>query len=180
MRKDNKDSPAPDCGDNPIFAGKTKQLNKKWLPLVLVVLLGLVLLLVRRCSNDNTANTDTGKKPRTTTDPASEVNRNRGFDRRISFLEYTRHADCRMECRHITKTEVEGIMRDGRINYSKSNVQAKPCPEYALEGETADGQRVRIVFAQCDFKTKVVTAIDLGTDWECSCPGDDKKHQNKR
>lgn len=179
MRKDSKDSPAPDCGDNPIFAGKTKQLNKKWLPLVLVVLLGLVLLLVRRCSNDHTANTDTGKKTRTK-DPASTVDRNRGFDRRTSFLEYTRHADCRMECRRITKTEVEGIMRDGRINYNKSNVQAKPCPEYALEGETADGQRVRIVFAQCDFKTKVVTAIDLGTDWECSCPGDDKKHQNKR
>lgn len=153
-------------------------MNKKWLPLVLVVVLALLLLLVRRCTGD-TAETDIGKKTRAE-DPASVVNRNRGFDRRTSFLEYTRHADCRMACRHITKAEVESIMRDGRINYNKSNVQAQPCPEYALEGETADGQRVRIVFAQCDFKTRVVTAIDLGTNWECSCPGDDNKHQNKR
>jgi hypothetical protein len=25
----------------------------------------------------------------------------------------------------------------------------------------------------------VVTTIDLNTDWECHCPGDDSKHQNR-
>lgn len=80
-----------------------------------------------------------------------------------------------MECRKISKSEVEEIMLDGTINYSKSDVKAKPCPEYAVEGATSDGQRVRIVYAQCDFKTKVVTVIDLGKDWSCACPGDEKK-----
>lgn len=84
-----------------------------------------------------------------------------------------------MSCRKISQAEVEEIMRDGKVNYNKSDVNARPCPTYALEGLTQDDQRVRIVFAQCDLKTKVVTCIDLNTDWECDCPGDDKKHENK-
>ncbi len=149
--------------------------------MIIVLVLAGLLFLVRKWQDNKDLDRETKTTTRTDTkDPASAVNRNRGFDRRISFIEYTAHASCRMQCRKISQAEVEEIMRDGKINYSKSNVQAKPCPEYALEGITRDNQRVRIVFAQCDFKTKVVTTIDLGTDWECHCPGDDKKHQNKR
>jgi len=82
-----------------------------------------------------------------------------------------------MDCRHITKSEVEDIMRNGKVNYNKSDISNARCPRYALEGNTNDGQRVRIIFAQCDEKTVVVTVIDLGEEWECHCPGtdDDKK-----
>jgi hypothetical protein len=153
-------------------------LNKKWVPLALVLVLGAVLLFVKRCKSS------TATKPKTTnerraTDPAAEVNRNRGFDRRVSYIEYTEHAKCRMQCRHITQAEVEDIMQQGTINYKKSDVNDRPCPTYALEGTTQDNQRVRIVFAQCDLKTKVVTCIDLGTNWECHCPGDDDKYKNR-
>lgn len=151
-------------------------MNKKWLPYILILVLGIVLFVVKRCQSD----TDTTTTNRKTTDPATTVNRNRGFDRRTSYIEYTRHGQCRMQCRHISQAEVEEIMRDGKINYTKSKVNAHPCPEYAVEGTTSDNQRVRIVFAQCDEKTKVVTTIDLDTEWPCDCPGDDKKHQNKR
>ena len=78
-----------------------------------------------------------------------------------------------------SQAEVEEIMQDGKINYNKSNVNARPCPAYALEGVTKDNQRVRIVFGQCDLKTKVITVIDLETDWTCDCPGDDDKYKNK-
>src|SRR5690606_20141643 len=100
------------------------------------------------------------------------INRNRGFDRRVSFIGYTNHGRCRMQCRRISQAEVKEIMQNGKINYNKSDVKAKPCPEYALEGTTSDNQRVRIVFAQCDKKSKVITVIDLGKDWTCNCPGD--------
>lgn len=154
---------------------------KKAVPLLVVILLAVLLFVVRQCQAPTEKKTtpDTKKTTTTSTDPASTTNRNRGFDRRTSYIEYTAHAKCRMQCRHITQVEVEQIMRDGKINYNKSNINARPCPEYALEGTTADDQRVRIVFAQCDYKTKVVTTIDLGTNWQCECPGDDKKHQNK-
>ncbi len=152
---------------------------KKAVPLLVVLLLAVVLFFVRQCQAPEEKKTTDNTKKTTSTDPASTTNRNRGFDRRTSFIEYTAHAKCRMQCRHITQAEVEQIMRDGKINYNKSNVNARPCPEYALEGTTSDNQRVRIIFAQCDYKTKVVTTIDLGTNWQCECPGDDKKHQNK-
>ena len=84
-----------------------------------------------------------------------------------------------MECRQITQKEIQEIMRNGEINYRKSEVKATPCPTYALEGVTSDDQKVRIVFAQCDTKTKVVTVIDLGRDWACDCPGDDAKYKNR-
>jgi len=84
-----------------------------------------------------------------------------------------------MQCRKISQAEVEEIMKEGKVNYAKSDVNDSPCPTYALEGITKDDQRVRIVFAQCDKKTKVVTSIDLDTDWKCHCPGDDAKYKNK-
>lgn len=104
--------------------------------------------------------------------------RQRGFDRRISTLEYTKHALCRMDCRHISKSDVNDIMRNGEINYAKTELDDKPCPTYALQGYSNDGQHLRVIFAQCDNKTKVVTCYDLEKEFECHCPGDEKK--NKR
>jgi hypothetical protein len=135
-----------------------------------VLLVVTILVLKLRQASSNTSGA-AGK--------LTEVNRNRGFDRRVSFLEYTKHARCRMECREITETEVQDIMKNGSINYRKSNVKTNPCPTYAVEGYTQDAQHVRIVFAQCDQKTKVVTCIDLEKDWQCHCPGDDDKYQTK-
>ena len=126
---------------------------------------------------------DPAPKPKTTAtklnDPASTVNRDRGFDRRTSYLKYSNHAKCRMECRQVSQEEVEEIMKDGKINYNKSDLQNARCPRYAVEGRTSDDQRVRIVYAQCNESTTVVTVIDLETEFRCSCPGDDDKYQNK-
>ena len=153
-------------------------MNKKWVPYLVILALAIVLFFVRRNKQQDT------NRPKTTTDKKDNtgtINRNRGFDRRISYIEYTEHAKCRMQSRKITQAEVEEIMKEGKINYAKTDVNDRPCPTYALEGVTHDDQRVRIVFAQCDFKTKVITSIDLDTDWECHCPGDDgssKKNKN--
>ncbi|HPG12456.1 MAG TPA: DUF4258 domain-containing protein [Chitinophagaceae bacterium] len=152
-------------------------MNKKWYPYILIGLLLAVLIIVKIVKKEplfNNPSTTT-----TTKDPAS-VNRDRGFDRRISYLKYSEHAKCRMKCRKITQVEVEQIMKEGKINYNKSDLQNARCPRYAVEGITRDDQRVRIVYAQCNESTTVVTVIDLETDYECHCPGDDDKYDNKR
>jgi hypothetical protein len=153
---------------------------RKAAPLILIVVLAILLFVIRQCRKENNqypGNTDVKRKEKS---EGSPVNRDRGFDRRISFLEYSNHAKCRMQCRKISQNEVEEIMEDGKINYNKSDLQNARCPRYALEGLTRDEQRVRIIFAQCNEKTEVVTVIDLDTDWSCSCPGDDKKYQNNK
>ena len=147
-------------------------MNKKWLPYILILVLGAAVIVIKTCKNNNKPepkpkNTDKERK-----EPAS-VNRDRGFDRRISYIEYSFHAKCRMQCRHITQAEVEDIMQNGKINYKKSELKNVRCPRYAVEGNTEDDQFVRVIFAQCNEKTAVVTVIDLETEWQCDCPGDD-------
>ena len=146
---------------------------KKAAPIILVFALAALVFIIRECKDEREANGSTKSKSTTTT------NRDKGFDRRISYLEYSKHAKCRMECRRISQAEVEEIMQDGKINYNKSDLQNARCPRYAVEGITGDNQKTRIVFAQCNDKTTVVTVIDLDTEWSCDCPGDDKKYDNK-
>ena len=141
---------------------------RKWFPFLLVIILALVLFIIQKSRKDP------GNNPRPGKDRPSTINRNRGFDRRTGLLKYSNHAICRMECRKISKQEVQEIMQAGKINYKKSDVKNDRCPRYAVEGTTSDEQRVRIVFAQCNDSTVVVTVIDLETDYVCDCPGDDK------
>jgi len=84
-------------------------------------------------------------------------------------LVYTKHAKCRMDCRKISKAEVMDILHNGKVNHAKTRTSNGPCPSYALEGVTQDNQRVRIVFADCNNATKVVTAIDLENNYDCYC-----------
>jgi hypothetical protein len=85
-------------------------------------------------------------------------------------LEYTKHGECRMKCRGISEAEIKQVLKSGKVNYDKSDVHDKPFPTYAVEGVTADGQNVRIVIADCDTISRVVTAINLTSDKDsCDC-----------
>lgn len=101
--------------------------------------------------------------------PSDEENRTEGFNRRTEKLIFTKHARCRMGCRHIDEAEVRDILLNGRINDRKSDPAARPDPKYALEGKTKDGQEVRIIFAPTDRGMVVITVIDLDTEWPCDC-----------
>lgn len=86
-------------------------------------------------------------------------------------LEYSKHAVCRMQCRNITEAEIKQILKSGKVNYDKSNVHEKPYGTYAVEGIAVDGKNLRIIIADCDTISKVVTAIDLKMENDsCDCP----------
>lgn len=87
-------------------------------------------------------------------------------------LEYTLHGECRMTCRNITSEELKEILKNGKVNYDKSEVHGEPCPTYAVEGTTTTNKQLRIVIADCDTISRVVTAIDLNLEKEeegCDC-----------
>ncbi|MBO9563502.1 MAG: DUF4258 domain-containing protein [Niastella sp.] len=111
------------------------------------------------------------RRKRITHPPSDRPVRDIGFDRRHADgkLIFTKHARCRMACRHIDESEVKDILEHGVVNDGKSEPAARPDPKYALEGRTRDGQQVRIVFAPADRGTVVITVIDLDTDWSCDC-----------
>jgi hypothetical protein len=125
-------------------------------------------------NNRERGNRENPDKPVSSDDraPAPDNNPNGSaevIDRHPGKLIYTKHARCRMDCRHIDEAEVEEILAEGRINYRKSEPAGRPDPKYALEGTTRDGQEVRIIFAPAKRGMVVITVIDLDTDWSCNC-----------
>jgi len=139
----------------------------------LLLLLLLAVFIANR--NPKTSNGDIRDNNRIEKNKAPNPNGNRGggLIRNAAHLQYSKHARCRMDCRHISTEEVRDILQHGTVNYKKSDLHNSRCPRYAVEGTTSDAQHVRIVFAQCSDNTVVVTAIDLDTHWQCHCPGDE-------
>jgi Domain of unknown function (DUF4258) len=84
-------------------------------------------------------------------------------------LIYTKHAKCRMDCRHITDREIHEILDSGDLNDDKSEPEAKPDPKWAIDGYTSEQQHLRVVIATEDNKLIVITCIELGVAWECHC-----------
>ncbi|HEY0433011.1 MAG TPA: DUF4258 domain-containing protein, partial [Chitinophagaceae bacterium] len=106
---------------------------KKAAPYILLAVLALLVIFLRKCQQSKPGSHRSGKQTTSQT-----VDRDHGFDRRTSLLQYSSHAKCRMECRHISQAEVEQTMQDGAINYTKSDIQNSRCPRYALETVTKD------------------------------------------
>jgi hypothetical protein len=138
---------------------------KKAAPYLVLILLAVLVIFIKRCKGED-------PNPKHADRETKVGQRNRGFDRTLSYIEYTAHAKCRMKCRHISQEDIEDIMRSGEINYSKSEVNESPCPVYAVQGYTHDREHLRVIFGQCDQKTKVITCYNLDQDFECHCPGD--------
>ncbi len=85
-------------------------------------------------------------------------------------LVLTKHARCRMDCRHITENEIEEIVHDGKINDDKSETSQSHSSKYALEGYTKLNQHLRIVVTPENDGLVVITCIDLDKEWTCpSC-----------
>ena len=140
--------------------------------------MAVLAITIRRCSADNvnpqTGNTGTQQKTtvKKGAQPPSNAGSERaagGLDRNAKKLFFTKHAKCRMNCRHITQREVKEILAAGNINYSKSDLHDQRGPTYAVEGITSDRQKVRIIFAPKQQHLTVVTVIDLVEEFACNC-----------
>lgn len=144
---------------------------KKYLPYILLVAAAFLLWYIktnqRGKSNVQQKNIHEKIEPVKTT-AAEESNFADPIDRTPDKLIFTKHARCRMACRHIDEAEVKEVLEDGVVNYSKVE-QSEKGKSYPLEGFTHDKQHVRIVFAPKRNDLVVVTVIDLERDWPCDC-----------
>lgn len=131
---------------------------KKYLPFVALLAAAFLFYWIKKHQGT------TGRQTNITIDPVKPVD----FNRDTSNLVYSKHALCRMDCRHIDKSEVKDILINGRLNEQKMEENEKGI-SYPLEGFTADNQHVRIVFAPHAHETVVVTVIDLDKEWPCDC-----------
>jgi hypothetical protein len=151
---------------------------KKLLPWLLLALLLVSAVMLRQCQQSNNQLTDNEKEKKIRKVEESD---NEKTDNEKSSLDvfrdaeakyyFTRHARCRMKCRHISQEEVKEIVQRADVNYKKSELDAPEGPKYALEGVTSnDKQHVRIIVAPKKRHLTIVTVIDLENEWNCpSC-----------
>ena len=149
-------------------------MNRKLLPYLLGLLAIVVIWKLYEFSTQEEFKIERIEKPV----PKVEINNGKtgAIDRNTTKFIYTKHARCRMDCRHIDESEVKEILKDGQINYHKSDTANTDNPKYAMEGWSHDKQHLRIVFAPTEDALVVVTCIDLENEFECHCPGDENKN----
>ncbi|MFY7965375.1 MAG: DUF4258 domain-containing protein [Chitinophagaceae bacterium] len=139
--------------------------NKKAFPYILLLVLCVVVFLFKTCNKSNHTKTNNNTKT---------AKEQRGLNRNPSHINYSKHAKCRMDCRHIDELEIKDMLANGTINYKKSDLQKKDCQKrYAVEGYSKDKQHLRIIVAPCADEVTIITCIDLDTEWECHCEGDE-------
>jgi len=136
-------------------------MTKKYLPFVVLIAAALLLFYVKKNQR--------GTYPiNPNTEISIPVITNEAFNRNAQKIIYSKHARCRMDCRHIDESEVLEILKSGKINESKIEEDSRG-KTYPLEGKTHDNQNVRIVFAPKQEDLVVVTVIDLDKEWVCDC-----------
>ena len=133
-------------------------MNKRYLPYLALIAAALLFFWVKKNQR--------GKEPGVTVSGATTAYEELRSGNKT--IVYSRHAKCRMDCRHIDESEVKEILANGTVNFSKIEHSEKG-ESYPVEGKTHDGQHVRIVFAPHENELTVVTVIDLDTEWKCDC-----------
>lgn len=138
-------------------------MSKRYLPFIVLIAAALLLFYIKKNQRGNFPN-----------NPANDITipvvTEEGFNRNVHKIIYSKHARCRMDCRHIDKSEVREILETGKLNRAKIEQDSRG-KTYPLEGKTHDNQNVRIVFAPKQDEVVVVTVIDLDKDWVCDCGG---------
>lgn len=89
--------------------------------------------------------------------------------RDTSHIILTKHAKCRMDCRHITFREVKEVLIYGVENNSKRRTGSRGDETHAIEGYSSDRQHVRVVVASVKNELVIITCIDLDREWQCDC-----------
>ncbi|HRN95052.1 MAG TPA: DUF4258 domain-containing protein [Chitinophagales bacterium] len=146
-------------------------MNNKKIASGAVAVIFVLLAFILNRSNEPSATANPKSNISGFSKEQKKINSNAdGLSRNIAYIQYSKHARCRMDCRQITESEIEKVLETGTINYRKSELDVVECKQkYALEGYGDDRQHIRVIFAPCQNKTTVVTCIDLGEDWECAC-----------
>lgn len=138
-----------------LYCAKSPDVNKRRNALVLIIVVAVLVIIkfLAFYKQDNIVGNSS----------------NNDSFRNITHLILTKHAKCRMDCRHITEDEIKQIIHDGKVNEAKSGPGTKGDETYALEGYSDERQHLRIVVAPESDGLVVITCIDLDNEWACNC-----------
>lgn len=133
---------------------------KKYAPYIVLLIAALLLFYLKSHQR--------GRTVRNNIDITTNAVNGEGFSRHPDSIIYTKHARCRMDCRHITEGEVKEILENGKVNEAKID-ETDRGRTYPIDGRTKADKMVRIVVSPKKNDLVIVTVIDLDTDWPCEC-----------
>jgi len=138
---------------------------------MLIGIVAVIVLAILAYQFILTKKTVVSSQPNTTSKPVYKTTSISEIKEKIkqSNFVYTDFALCRMECRNISKDEVNEILRRGKFASKKSDLNAKPCPSYAFGWSTPAYELVIAVFVVCDDGTKLTTVYPMGSNDPPSC-----------
>jgi hypothetical protein len=99
-----------------------------------------------------------------------EPKRKLTFNRNPSRIEYAQLALCRMACYHFSANDITEILKNGEVNFSKSDIHARPCPIFAIRGITKKGKILGLLVAQCGRIAKIKSCDNMTVMNQCDCP----------
>ncbi|WP_224482744.1 DUF4258 domain-containing protein [Robertkochia aurantiaca] len=70
-------------------------------------------------------------------------------DIRANELTYSDEFEKLMQLSRVSKEDIQAILQNGTVDFSKSNTEDKPCKEYYIEGNL-DEAEVAITVDRCD------------------------------
>lgn len=85
-------------------------------------------------------------------------------------IEFLNDSSCKLQCRGITENEIKEVLKNGNVDYSRSNVHAKPFARYTVEGSSNNGKLICVLADDCDTITKIISAIEVNNKTDtCKC-----------
>lgn len=83
-------------------------------------------------------------------------------------LKMTEKAECQMECLDIERKHIDGLMKNGNIDFKNSRVQEKPLI-YIVEHSMENVLKYSITFAAADSTSTIINVERIDIDRVCSC-----------
>ena len=84
-------------------------------------------------------------------------------------IEYTKFALCRMDCYKVSANIITGVLRNGEVNDTKSDLLKRPCPIFTVRGVTKQKMDIIILIQQCGTVAKVLDCYDANGTLACNC-----------
>jgi hypothetical protein len=86
------------------------------------------------------------------------------------IISFSKEGICWIECIKISTDDIKLALKNGDVNYSKSEVHARPYPTYAVDGYTKTGQHLRILIANLADTSRITKILNLSSANEsCHC-----------
>ncbi len=88
---------------------------------------------------------------------------------KLQYMVFSDKAKCQLTCLGLTEQAFKTELNKCRVNYDMTDIQAKPCGKYFVEGIKKQELKFSVLFEDCDTLSKVIELNISNKDQACDC-----------